>query len=384
MKKAITFPNVIITFLFLLMIVGYNRLSAQDINGRQLSTAKGKPTKVPYAQMALTAKYIGPAIADANWYNWCVSPIKGKDGKIHIFGSRWPAVEGMEGWTGPNAEIAHFVSDSPEGPFKYVATVMKSSMFPDPRTMWGPHNPRLEYVDGKYILLYICQNPSRETNQRVGMMIADKLDGPWKFAGDKGGIIIQNSADPKHWTYRGAIGADNPAFMKIGKKYYVYFKSGTPGQMDAKYGYAVADKLEGPYTLSEHPITDNLSYLEDAQAFKWGNKYYLLTTDNLGGNTGIYGDITIWESKTGLDFKLADAKIAMGNIFDYWGTDEDHKKLLASPGVFNRDRSGKLERPAILILNGKPVYFYSSADLNVNGGKVSESYVFKIDWHDGK
>jgi len=125
-------------------------------------------------------------------------------------------------------------------------------------------------------------------------------------------------------------------------------------------------------------------YLEDAQAFKWKDKYYLLTTDNLGGNTGIYGDITLWESKTGLDFKLADSKIAMGNILDYWGTTEDHQKLLAQPGVFNRDRSGKLERPAILILNGKPAYFYSSADLNVNGGKVSESYIFKIDWQNGK
>lgn len=379
MKKNSTLFSIVAAGLMLM-----NHSFAQDKNGHQLPTAKGKPTKVPYSHMALTAKFIGPAIADSNWYNWCVSPIQGKDGRIHVFGSRWPAVEGMEGWTGPNAEIAHFVSDRPEGPFKYAGTIMKSTMLPDQRTMSGPHNPRLEYVDGKYILLYICQNPSQETRQRIGMMIADRLEGPWRFAGDKGGIIIQNSNDPKHWTYHGAIGVDNPAFMKIGKKYYVYFKSGTPGQMESKYGYAVADKLEGPYKLSDHPITDNVSYLEDAQAFKWKNKYYLLTTDNLGGNTGIYGDITLWESETGLTFKLADAKIGMGNILDYWGTEEDHKKLLSTPGVFNRDRTGKLERPAILILNGKPAYFYSAADLNVNGGKVSESYVFKIDWHEGK
>ncbi|MDB5159105.1 MAG: hypothetical protein JWR50_3812, partial [Mucilaginibacter sp.] len=60
------------------------------------------------------------------------------------------------------------------------------------------------------------------------------------------------------------------------------------------------------------------------------------------------------------------------------------KKLLATPGLFIRDGSGKLERPAILLLKGKPAYFYSTADVNVNGGKVSQSYVFKIQWPDDK
>ena len=94
-----------------------------------------------------------------------------------------------------------------EGPFRYVATVMKTSMFPDPATMSAPHNPRLEYVDGKYVLLYICQNPSKEgTKQRVGMMVADNLEGLWRFAGDRGGIMVEASDAPGHWTYQAAIG----------------------------------------------------------------------------------------------------------------------------------------------------------------------------------
>ena len=40
--------------------------------------------------------------------------------------------------------------------------------------------------------------------------------------------------------------------------------------MDAKYGYAVSERLEGPYTLCDAPITDNVSYLEDAQALLIG------------------------------------------------------------------------------------------------------------------
>ncbi len=374
-KKYRTFALLAVSCLLVLPVV------AQDTC---LRTAVGKQHKLPYSHMALTAKYVGVALSDPGWYNWCNSPIKGKDGKIHMFGSRWPAAEGMEGWTGPNAEVAHFVGDRPEGPFSYVSTIMKTAMFPDPKTMSAPHNPRIEYVDGKYILLYICQNPTGDNGMRTGMMIADNIYGPWRYAGNNGGIMVEASRDPKHWTYKAAIGADNPAFMKIGKKYYIYYKCGTPEHMKAKYGYAVSDKLEGPYTMCDAPISDNVSYIEDAQVFKTGGKYYMLTTDNLGGNTGIYGDIILWESTTGLEFKLANAKIAMGNIFDYWKTLDDRDKLLKQPGYFVRDHSGKLERPAVLLEKGKPTYFYAAGDVNINGGKVSETYVFKIEWKEGK
>ena len=168
----------------LLSVSGYTQT-----NRASLPSSAGKELKVPYAPMALNAELIGPAISEKDWFNWCVSPIQGKDGKIHIFSSRWPAAEGMEGWYGRNAEIAHFVAERPEGPFTYVGKVMTTDMFPDPKTMSAPHNPRLEYVDGKYILLYICQNPSRQGKMRVGMMIADRLEGPWRFAGDNGGIM---------------------------------------------------------------------------------------------------------------------------------------------------------------------------------------------------
>ena len=124
-----------------------------------------------------------------------------------------------------------------------------------------------------------------------------------------------------------------------------------------------------------------ISSEEDAQAFAYRGKYYLLTTDNLGGNTGVYGDLILWESTDGLRFKLADAKIAMGNIFDYWkGNEQDRKRLFDNQKLFIRDYSGKLERPAVLFIKGKPAYLYAAADVNISGGSVAESYVFKIEW----
>jgi hypothetical protein len=374
--------------LFLITVFGIGcntstTLTIEPVQRASLPSAEGKPTKIPYTTMALTAKLIGPATTDTGWYNWCVSPIIGKDGKTYIFGSRWPAREGMWGWTGPNAEVAQFVSEKPEGPFKYVRTVLKTTTFPNPEKMWAPHNPRIEYVDGKYILLYIFQTVKGKAVMYTGMMIADDINGPWRFAGKDNGLMVKNSEDPQHWTYQGAIGTDNPAFMKIGNEYYIYFKSGTPKQLDAKYGYAVSDNLEGPYTLCDKPITDNINYIEDAHAFKADENYYLLTTDNFGTNSGVFGNIILWKSKTGLDFKLADAKIAMGILPDYWGTPADLQILLSTPGHFEYSKSGKMERPAMLLINGKPAYFYASGSINVNGGSVAETYVFKINWNNG-
>ena len=355
--------------------------SAGSVDMRQsLRSAEGAHLTMPFAPTALSAQFVGPVINDTTVYTWCFSPLATPDGKIHAMVSRWPASEGMDGWYGPNAEIAHYVSNNPEGPFEYAGKVVQTADFADPASMAGPHNPRLEYVDGKYVLLYICQNPSGTTKQRVGMMVADSIDGPWRFAGDNDGIMVTESSDPDHWTYGSQIGVDNPAFLKIGDKYFIYFKAGTPNHMDSKYGYAVSDKLEGPYVMCDAPITDNVSYLEDAQAFEMGGKYYLLTTDNLGGNTGGFGYLILWESTDGLSFKLADAKIALGTLFDYWGTPDDKDKLLATPGIFIRCTSGKMERPAILKVDGKPAYLYGAGDVNIKGQSMSEPYCYRIIW----
>ena len=62
-----------------------------------LRSGEGKELLMPYSHTALTAKLVGPAIYDKDWYSWCVSPLIGKDGKTHILGARWPKTERMEG-----------------------------------------------------------------------------------------------------------------------------------------------------------------------------------------------------------------------------------------------------------------------------------------------
>lgn len=374
------FPSIYFV-LFLLVITSCNKSYEQ----KTLRSAEGCELKMPYAKMALSAKFIGTAIEQEDWFNWCVSPIIGKDGKVHIFSSRWPKTDGMEGWSGNNAEIAHFIGETPEGPFTFVKTVLNSKMFCDSTTMSAPHNPRLEFVDGKYVLLYICQNPSKPSMQsRIGMITSSDINGPWTFEGEEG-IVVEISPDSAHWTSKATIGVCNPAFLKIKDRYYIYFSCPVKPHDEAScsYGYAVSDKIGGPYKLCDSPITDNLSYIEDAQAFNYKDSYYLLTTDNYGRNTGLYGSLILWKSKDGLSYKMKDAKIALGTSFDYWNDDSAKVKLLKTPNLFIRSTSGKLERPAILKINGIPSYLYAVGGVNLEGGSLSKSYIYKIDWNDG-
>ena len=113
---------------------------------------------------------------------------------------------------------------------------------------------------------------------------------------------ILDASDPSKWCYKSSNGVVNPAFLVVNDKYYLYFKA--RGKNGLRYGLATSPKLEGPYIISNDPVTDNNATLEDATAFYYKNTFYLLTTDNHGKNTGITGGGTLWKSKDGMTYKL--------------------------------------------------------------------------------
>jgi len=62
-------------------------------------------------------EYKGIAVQDDNWHIWGCSPIIGPEGKVHLFVARWPEETGHEGrYT--DSQIAHYVGETSEGPFK--------------------------------------------------------------------------------------------------------------------------------------------------------------------------------------------------------------------------------------------------------------------------
>ena len=177
------------------------------------------------------------------------------------------------------------------------------------------------------------------------------------------------SPDPKHWTQGAWRGFDNPTFLAKDGKFYIYCKT---MPRPTHYACAVADKLEGPYTLTDTPATDNTDYIEDATAFVWDKKVNLLTTDNFGTETGLLGAGILWQSDTPTQFKLADAKVGFLLPDQYWTTPIDRKKMTRPKGSF------KFERPGVLLQDGQPAYFYAPAGDSPEGDETTSSYVFKI------
>ena len=335
-----------------------------------LNSGKDKELNLPYSPMALGLEYKGVTITDpAHWY-WCVSPIEDTQGPVHLYCSRWPLGGGLEYWR-TRCEIAHFVGDSPEGPFAFADVVLDNARLPEPEWQVSPHNPHIAKLDGTYVLTYIVQDIRQERGYgtSIGQMTAPSPDGPWSFVSDNG-IVLRPSENPKDWYYRGVTGVDNPAFMKYNEKYWLFFKSGMAHDGSMHYGYAVSDSLGEPYVVCGEPKMDNISYVEDAACLEYGGGAYLLTTDNFGRNSGIFGAGILWRMEDGF-FSLKNARIAYGVLSDYTA-------LSGETTYVSDDHSGKLERPGILMQNGKPAYLYGCTRASVCGTGKSESYIFKI------
>jgi hypothetical protein len=70
-------------------------------------------------------EYIGDAVQQEGMHVWGSSPVQDKDGKTHLFAAQWSTKTqpNFNGWY-KDCEIGHYVSDSPEGPFKYLGVVV--------------------------------------------------------------------------------------------------------------------------------------------------------------------------------------------------------------------------------------------------------------------
>lgn len=334
---------------------------------------KPAPPITRVSTLASSMQWVGVAVSDPDYYLWCTSPIQGPDGKIHLFCSRWPKRYKMDGWR-THSEIVHYVGDRPEGPFQLRDTALPAN----PGAPWNNsiHNPAIIKVGDQFVLLYISFDNRPDSPFAVGgspmftgMAIAPSLDGPWRVLSPDAPLVAP-STDPAHWSH-GTWSLDNPAFLAHGGKFYLYFK-GAKQQMSSRYGYAVADNVEGPYRLSDAFCTDNIAYIEDATAFVWDGKFCLLTNDNFGAHTGTAGAGILWRSDTPTDFKLADAEVGFFRTTNYAKhVDQSRATKLYGPEF-------KFERPGILLLDGKPAYFYGPSGFNLSGGDTTESYVMKI------
>ena len=310
------------------------------------------------------------AVQDKDFTIWGCAPIQDDQGLTHLFVARWPEKNVNPAWR-KSSEIAHYVADHPEGPFKFSDVAIQGTG----KNTWdkyAPHNPEIKKVGDTYVLLYIANTdfhqPIHPSNQSIGMAISKSPYGPWEKVGKDGQIL--NAEDSTKWNYKSTNGAVNPAFLVVKGKYYLYFK--TSGRDGLKYGLAIASNIEGPYTVSNGPVTSNKGTLEDGTVFFYQDHVYLLTTDNHGYNTGIKGGGTLWKSKDGISFNLEDAMIGYDLLSTYY-KDYDPDRVIKIYGG-----EPKLERPKILMIDGKPAYLYGPSGWNFFGKERTVGHVLKI------
>jgi hypothetical protein len=334
----------------------------------------GQQLTVPVSSIAANLRWIGPAISEQNYTTWGASPVIGEDGRTHLFAARWPEANVDPAWR-KSSEIAHYVADKPEGPFEFVRVVATGSGKTGDWDAFAPHNPEIKKFGDTYALFYIgntdYHQPPHPYNQTIGMMTAKSLDGPWKSIGQ----VLASSPDPDHWTH--GMQVVNPAIIKHKGRFLLYFKSRQKGTPGSAYAVATSDRLTGPYTLPDQPLTSKEVTIEDGTVFKWKDKICLITTDNHGQVTGEEGGGALWVSDDGLSFNPAWTQLGYYRAPKY--------KIDLDLGSVKRVYGGapKLERPKILTMAGEPTYLYAPSGWVLHGGDRTANYVLKIDLPEG-
>ncbi len=325
--------------------------------------------KVPESSLAKALVWEGVAIEEPDFTIWGASPILA-DGKVHLFAARWPEANVDPAWR-KSSEIAHYVADKPEGPFRFRSVIVTGTGRTGQWDAFAPHNPEIQRFGDTFALCYIANSdfhqPPHPLNQQIGMVVSESVNGPWRKVG-RDGLILGPSPDPKHFSHGKQV--VNPTLLKVGDKFHLYFK--TRGSSGTLYGLALADQLTGPYRMLDEPLTSKGVFIEDASGFVWDGKICLLTTDNHGAVTGVRGGGALWMSDDGIHFKPEWTQLGFDRIPRYYAS-YDPARIKK---VYGGDP--KFERPKVLCMEGRPAWLYAPSGWNVTGGQRTVCHVLRI------
>ncbi len=307
-------------------------------------------------------KYLGVALEEANYFTWGASPVIDQHGKVHLFVARWPKETQMGGWK-THSEIARYVSDSPEGPFTFEEVVLQGT----PEKL-APHNPNIRNVKDTYVLTYICNQQALSKNQKIYMMVSDRVTGPWRHV-NSDGLVLDLPRNDSIWSYKSRVGVNNPSLlMNPQGKFYLYYKAIPTNGGLRQFGVAISDLLEGPYQHHHLPVAAADGTIEDAYAFMYADDYFLLSRKKKDGvMPGIDG--ILWKSQDGLRF--GQPTIGYHDVSHYYPNGTEQINWIA--------RQGQFERPQLLLVEGIPKYLYCAGAFNTEGRDVACTYMFRID-----
>ena len=324
------------------------------------------PVVRPFAERIGEAVCGGGLRMDDYWV-WGSSVAKGEDGRYHMFASRWPKTYPFfQGYTAAS-EIVRATADTPEGPFEFEEVVLGPR---DPQYWDGrmSHNPCLFQGEGGWYLFYcgvtyreggtpeemwvLNQDPEGGKHGRLppwmldmrsGVAFAERLAGPWQRPDNP--LDLAALSRESHNRTVNVTAVETPE----GECRLYYRITGT-GLITA-----VAPHPAGPYPVKSMRIISDYavkSYTEDPYVFRVDDHYELLSKDSTGDFTGETYALLHSISPDGVDWIPAPAPMACS------------RHVLWSDGIVRHQ--GNLERPFILMEDGRPAYLYAATSDGVH------------------
>ena len=283
---------------------------------------------------------------DKGWFTWGGSMVQGNDGRYYLFYSRWPYKTEFKSWL-TKSEIACAVADTPTGPYKFQSEVLKGrgKGFFDADMV---HNPHIHKFNKKYYLYYIGATTKSERQitrrtQRIGVAIAENINGPWQRLNKPLLDVSPNSFDSGFVTNPSVVQKNDSTFIMV------YKCIGETNEV--VHGLAFSKSPTGPFVKHNKPIFTKKGSkfpAEDPFIFKYKNHLYTILSDNHGEFTGIKQALCLFTSDDGIDWKLAEHSLVLD------------RKILWENGTIEELKD--LERPQIWFDNdGEPAVLFCAA-----------------------
>ena len=191
------------------------------------------------------------------WDYWDGQIIHGKDGKYHIFASRWDQSFGHNAWF--RSKAVHAVSDNLIGPY-----IDRGLTWPDDQGGKGHNVTALALPDGRYAIVVSESRPG-------DVFVSSSLDGPWKNIG-KIALVPNEFSEHERMSNVSIMIRPDGAFEIVPRSGRIWI---------SKTGILGPYSVQGPpiYTTIPELAARKAEYLEDPVVWFSGGLFHITVND---------------------------------------------------------------------------------------------------------